>query len=122
MRLRQGVLELWGLDQDGEHLMTAIPRDSILNVDIAGGELTQSGGGFLGGGFGLTEAAVGIASAALLNALTTRSQREPVLLTLTTDVGIVSLATTTVTALELRGHLAPLLVDEQRNRGRASRL
>lgn len=47
-----------------------ISYNEIEDIQLSGGKET-SGGGFIGGGFGLDGAAIGIAAAALLNAITT---------------------------------------------------
>lgn len=52
---------------------TRIPYDALVELQIAGPGVETSGGGFIGGGFGLEGAATGILAASLLNAMTTRS-------------------------------------------------
>jgi Short C-terminal domain len=53
--------------------LAEIPYGSVEAVDIDGPGLVKSGGGFVGGGFGVAGAAEGMAIAAVLNALTTRT-------------------------------------------------
>lgn len=72
-------------DQDGLVVakdfapMVQIPYREIERLDISGRGEVKSGGGFIGGGFGLEGAVTGIAIAALLNAATTSSRMETVL-------------------------------------------
>jgi hypothetical protein len=120
LALRSDRLELWGTDEVGEHKALRIARRSIIEIDIAGGGVTQTGGGYAGGGFGVEGAAIGMASAALLNALTTKTREEPVLLTISTELGIAAMSTRSVGPWELRGLLAPLFVDALRNQRRLS--
>jgi hypothetical protein len=49
----------------------SIPIRDVVTVDVSGPGAVQSGGGFVGGGIGLEEAAIGMAAAAVLNAATT---------------------------------------------------
>ena len=50
-----------------------IPAEQLSAVDIYGPGAVTTGGGFIGGGFGVVGAAVGIAIATALNALTTKT-------------------------------------------------
>jgi hypothetical protein len=52
--------------------LAEVPYPEVATVDIGGPGLTKSGGGFIGGGYGVAGAAEGMAIAAVLNALTTR--------------------------------------------------
>jgi hypothetical protein len=52
---------------------------AVETVDIGGPGLVTSGGGFIGGGFGAVGAAEGMAVAAVLNALTTRTRIKTVI-------------------------------------------
>jgi hypothetical protein len=54
-------------------LLAQVPYSEIEDVEIGGPGLVRTGGGFVGGGFGLQGAAEGMAIAAVLNALTTRT-------------------------------------------------
>jgi len=54
----------------GELLLCSTPLN-ILTLRV-GTEVVQSGGGFIGGGFGVVGAVEGMLGAAVLNALTTR--------------------------------------------------
>lgn len=56
-----------------------VPIADVLALDIAGPGEVRSGGGFLGGGFGVVGAATGMLAATVLNALTTRTEVESVL-------------------------------------------
>src|SRR4051812_24548793 len=61
-------------DLQTESIAATAGYQEIISLDIGGpGEVT-SGGGFIGGGFGLEGAALGMLAAGLLNALTTRSK------------------------------------------------
>ncbi len=51
-----------------------IPYRDVEVVDIGGPGLVKSGGGFTGGGHGVTGAMDGMAIAAVLNALTTQTK------------------------------------------------
>jgi hypothetical protein len=51
----------------------AVPYPEVEDVEIGGPGAVRKGGGFVGGGFGLTGAAEGMAIAGVLNALTTRT-------------------------------------------------
>jgi hypothetical protein len=52
--------------------LVEVPYSEVVTVDVGGPGLTKTGGGFIGGGFGVAGAAEGMAVAAVLNALTTR--------------------------------------------------
>ena len=54
-------------------LLAEIPYSQIEDVEIGGPGMVKSGGGFTGGGFGLGGAIEGMAIAAVLNAMTTRT-------------------------------------------------
>jgi hypothetical protein len=53
--------------------LVEVPYRDVEVVDIGGPGLVKSGGGFVGGGFGMTGAVEGMAVAAVLNALTTKT-------------------------------------------------
>lgn len=53
--------------------LAEVPYHEIEDVEIGGPGLVKSGGGFVGGGFGAVGAVEGMAVAAVLNALTTRT-------------------------------------------------
>lgn len=57
----------------GAQVLVQVPYRDIEDVDIGGPGLVKSGGGFAGGGFGLSGAVEGIAIAAVLNTLTART-------------------------------------------------
>jgi hypothetical protein len=119
--VREAAVEAWTYRSSEGHAAISIERASIIDVDISGGELVKSGGGIIGGGFGLEGAAIGMAAAGLLNALTTRTNQQPVQLVITTTTGLIVLSTQQLGALELRGILAPLFCDVIANRGRLAR-
>ncbi len=54
-------------------VLAEVPYSEIEDVEIGGPGLVSTGGGFVGGGFGVQGAAEGMAIAAVLNALTTRT-------------------------------------------------
>jgi hypothetical protein len=54
-------------------VLAEIPYQQVEDVEIGGPGLVRSGGGFIGGGFGARGAVEGMAIAAVLNALTTRT-------------------------------------------------
>ncbi|AMO23929.1 hypothetical protein GCM10027034_19830 [Ramlibacter solisilvae] len=55
-------------------LQTVLRIDEVTSLELGGTGRTESGGGFVGGGFGLEGAAIGMAAASILNALTTKSE------------------------------------------------
>jgi hypothetical protein len=70
---------------DGGTAVARIPYSAVHQMEISGrGEVT-SGGGFIGGGFGVEGAVTGMAVAALLNAATTQTKMETVLQLEATD-------------------------------------
>jgi hypothetical protein len=54
-------------------ILAEVPYSQVEDVEIGGPGLVRSGGGFTGGGFGLGGAIEGMAVAAVLNAMTTRT-------------------------------------------------
>jgi hypothetical protein len=60
-------------------LLAAVPYSHVEDVEIGGPGLIQTGGGFVGGGFGVNGALEGMALASVLNALTTRTSIKTVL-------------------------------------------
>jgi hypothetical protein len=54
-------------------ILAQVPYSEIEDVEIGGPGLVKTGGGFVGGGFGAKGAIEGMAIAAVLNALTTRT-------------------------------------------------
>ncbi len=54
-------------------VLAEVPYSQVEDVEIGGPGLVRSGGGFTGGGFGLGGAVEGMAIAAVLNAMTTRT-------------------------------------------------
>lgn len=114
--LRSNALEIWGTSAAGGHETIQLNRRMIIDVEVAGGEFVTSGGGFIGGGFGVEGAVVGIAAATVLNAVTTRTKREPALLVVMTTEGLVVTSTVEQSALELKGLMAPVFADVLRNR------
>jgi hypothetical protein len=54
-------------------VLAEVPYSQVEDVEIGGPGLVKTGGGFVGGGFGVTGAVEGMAIAAVLNSLTTRT-------------------------------------------------
>ena len=54
-------------------VLAEVPYGQVEHVEIGGPGLVRRGGGFVGGGFGARGAIEGMAIAAVLNALTTRT-------------------------------------------------
>jgi hypothetical protein len=54
--------------------LTEVAYGEIEDIEIGGPGLVKSGGGFIGGGFGVVGALEGMALAAVLNALTTKTR------------------------------------------------
>jgi len=78
LTIKQGAMcqLLWSDDRlilQSERTEYRASLDSVLDVQIDGG-VQESGGGFIGGGFDLVGAAIGILSASLLNSLTTKRE------------------------------------------------
>ena len=71
-----------------------VPYRDVEALDIGGPGLIKSGGGFVGGGFGVTGAAEGLAIAAVLNALTTRTKIKTVVRVQATECELFLLCTT----------------------------
>lgn len=61
------------------HALVHIPFDEVASATTEGRGRLRSGGGFMGGGFGLDGALVGMAVSTALNALTARTDMESVL-------------------------------------------
>lgn len=92
----------------------AITLDTITGIEIGGPGKVTSGGGFIGGGFGLDGAAAGMFVAAALNAISTRTQILTVLSIFTRD-SEVWLAYGRAEPAALRVELAPVFVAVRRN-------
>jgi Short C-terminal domain len=60
-------------------VLAAVPYSQVEDVEIGGPGLVKTGGGFVGGGFGVNGAIEGMAIASVLNALTTRTSIKTVL-------------------------------------------
>jgi Short C-terminal domain len=54
-------------------VLTEVPYRQVEDVEIGGPGLVKTGGGFVGGGFGVSGAVEGMAIVAVLNTLTTRT-------------------------------------------------
>jgi hypothetical protein len=78
MEVSVGVLDRgFVVSRPGTYI--AIPYERVLQIGAGGRGAYQTGGGFVGGGFGLQGAAEGMGAAAALNALTTRTKVETVI-------------------------------------------
>jgi hypothetical protein len=53
--------------------LAVLPYSEVEDIEIGGPGLVQTGGGFVGGGFGVTGAVEGMAIASVLNGLTSRT-------------------------------------------------
>ena len=84
------------------------PYSELADVEIGGPGLQQTGGGYMGGGFGLTGALAGMVAAGAMNRATTRTQINTVIGLTAMDSGLV-LHTSALTPDALRLHLAPLI-------------
>lgn len=94
------LVDYWG------ETVCSVPYRQLAEATVGGpGEVT-SGGGFVGGGFGVEGFLMGAAAAAILNRLTERSDIHT-LLRLSTFDGEVNLFTSAVTPEELDLRLAP---------------
>jgi hypothetical protein len=85
---------------------SATGYDQIKHLETSGRGRITSGGGFIGGGFGLPAAAEGMAIAGVLNSLSTKTQMETFLDIVTAPWHVV-LATETMTPHELRLNVIP---------------
>ena len=81
----------------------------VRSVDIGGPGEFQTGGGFMGGGFGVEGAAVGMAVASALNALTSKTEIET-LCRISTSSGELFFLCDFATPNELRRRMSPLFV------------
>jgi hypothetical protein len=87
------------------HGLLQLPYGDLETVDIGGPGLVKSGGGFVGGGFGAVGALQGMAVAAVLNALTTRTKITTVL-RIQSSASELFLLNTKMTPGQLRMHLS----------------
>lgn len=85
----------------------------LVSIDISGPGTTTAGGGFIGGGFGVTGALQGMAIAAVLNALTTKSKIHT-FISLITNIGELHLHYDGMEPGALRIALAPIFVTLRR--------
>jgi hypothetical protein len=102
-----------------DHEPMCLAYDQIAAFEIAGPGRVRSGGGFIGGGFGLEGAAEGMIVAGVLNALTTRSSVTTIL-NLTATGGEVIFHHGERTPEELRVFLSPLAGRVAARRGAAA--
>lgn len=87
----------------------SIPLLEIDSIDVSGPGAVKSGGGFVGGGFGVEGAIEGIAIATVLNALTSKSSTHT-LLSFITNVGELHLHYQGMEPGALRVAMAPVYV------------
>lgn len=93
------------LDQRSPVLSGVI--DAETRIDVGGRGDVKSGGGMIGGGFGLQGAAIGIAAASVLNALTTRTSTETIVSVTTLEWQVIVLYTG-MNPQQTRIELAPI--------------
>jgi hypothetical protein len=86
-----------------------IAYDAISALEIGGPGVQRSGGGFYGGGFGLSDAVEGMLVASALNMLTTRTKVTTVICVQTADAELF-VRHTTLTPDGLRIHLSAVFV------------
>jgi len=91
-----------------------IPMADLTGIEIGGPGKVSQGGGFIGGGFGLTGAVEGLAIAGILNALTTRTTVLTVV-ALTARDAEVWFASTAAEPAALRVELSPVFVAIRRH-------
>lgn len=84
-----------------------VPYVELVSIDIAGPGTTTTGGGFIGGGFGVQGAIEGMAIATVLNALTTKSKIHT-FVSLTTNLGEVHVHYGDMEPTALRIALSPI--------------
>jgi hypothetical protein len=112
--LTDGTALLLGRDPDRFLLRTfdgqpigQISYDRVTSVETGGPGQVTSGGGFIGGGFGVDGMLVGVAAASLLNKVTTRTQVQTLIRVSTFD-GEVTLFTDQITPDVLDAQLGPV--------------
>jgi hypothetical protein len=84
------------------------PYADLIEVEIGGPGTQQSGGGFIGGGFGVTGAVEGMIAASVLNALTTRTHTNSIIGLTALDSALI-LHTSALTPDGLRVALSPVI-------------
>ena len=87
---------------------TLCPYPNLLNLELGGPGVTRRGGGWIGGGFGLTGMLEGALVASVLNRLTTRTSVNT-LIAVTMRDSSMTLHTASATPAQLRLELAPAL-------------
>ncbi len=87
----------------------SVPYVELSTIDISGPGTTTTGGGFVGGGFGIQGAIEGMAIATVLNALTTKSKIHT-FISLTTNIGEIHVHYGGMEPSALRIALAPIYV------------
>jgi hypothetical protein len=109
------------LDEYEDEPVLPVPFDDVYEIEIGGPGVVTTGGGFIGGGFGLEGAAEGMAIASVLNALTTRTSIQT-LVRVDTSHGEVFLMSSTVAPQAMRIALSPAIWRlADRSRARESR-
>lgn len=96
------------IDDAAARVLLELPIEFLFSVEVAGRGKQRRGGGFIGGGFGLEGAAEGMAIAAVLNALTTRTSVETLLRVASVDAEY-WFFTDRLEPQELRIQLAPVV-------------
>lgn len=110
----QLVLTRLGEEADGD---VRVPYAEITALEIGGPEAKQSGGGFIGGGFGLEGAAAGMLIATALNLVTTRTSIMTVIC-LQTSSAELFLLNATETPDDLRMRLSPVFTQLRQEAGK----
>jgi hypothetical protein len=100
---RLAVFPAYGWESKAE-----VPYSQIEDMEIGGPGLVKSGGGFTGGGFGTVAALEGMAIAAILNALTTRTTITTIVRVQGTDCELFFLHTRSAPE-QLRMQMSPAL-------------
>jgi hypothetical protein len=90
---------------DGSHRNLCVPYDEVVALEIGGPGERREGGGFIGGGFGLEGAVVGMLVATGLNLLTSRKKTDTVVCLKTTTAELF-LHTQDITPDDLRMRLS----------------
>ena len=101
--------ELVFMNRRDGHLLARIPYKDVQSLEIGGPGVQQTGGGFIGGGFGLEGAAAGMMVATALNLLSTRTTIDTVICLRTADAEVY-LHTRTLTPGALQMDLSGVFV------------
>jgi hypothetical protein len=103
-----------GFTFQGAAEAVTVPMANVTAIDVGGPGRTTSGGGFIGGGFGIDGAVTGMLIATALNALTTRTSTLTVVAVIATD-GEVWFGYGGAEPAAVRVELSPAFVAVRRN-------